>query len=144
MTTLSELRQANLAEQKDQPVSVDTELRNSVSTQVRKPVRTQASTDVLTDASKYASTQARTDLPTEGLPQAPAEAATAGGDDPFLDRVREALARRTAHPGGVKATVEMPTDLSLRAKRYCLDHGGVPVRQVFLELMAAFLDAEGY
>ena len=50
----------------------------------------------------------------------------------------------TGHPGGVKATVEMPSELSLRAKRYCLDHGNVPVRQVFLELMIAFLEEEGY
>jgi hypothetical protein len=44
----------------------------------------------------------------------------------------------------VKATVDMSPELSLRAKRYCLEHGNVPVRQLFLELMTAFLDEEGY
>jgi hypothetical protein len=62
----------------------------------------------------------------------------------FLERVRAAISQRTTHVGGVKATVEMPSELSLRAKRYCLDHGNVPVRQVFLELMIAFLEEEGY
>jgi hypothetical protein len=62
----------------------------------------------------------------------------------FLERVRTAISQRTTHAGGVKATVEMPSELSLRAKRYCLDHGNVPVRQVFLELMIAFLEEEGY
>lgn len=68
---------------------------------------------------------------------------TEAGTD-FLERVRAAISQRTTHASGVKATVEMPPDLSLRAKRYCLDHGNVPVRQVFLELMIAFLEEEGY
>jgi len=31
-----------------------------------------------------------------------------------------------------------------RAKRYCLDHGNVTLRQLFLDLMIAFLDEEDY
>jgi hypothetical protein len=62
----------------------------------------------------------------------------------FLERVREALAQKKTHAGGVKTTVEMTPELNRRAKQYCLDHGNLPVRQVFLELMAAFLDEEEY
>ena len=81
----------------------------------------------------------KTDLDTELRTSVSTEAGTE-----FLERVRTAISQRTTHASGVKATVEMPSELSLRAKRYCLDHGNVPVRQVFLELMIAFLEEEGY
>ena len=38
----------------------------------------------------------------------------------------------------------MPPDLFWRLKRYCRDHNNVTVRQVFLDLMIAYLDEEGY
>ena len=59
-------------------------------------------------------------------------------------RFASLLAQKVVHPGGVKATVDMSRELSLRAKRYCLEHGNIPVRQLFLELMTAFLVEEGY
>ncbi|HXG24681.1 MAG TPA: hypothetical protein VNJ09_09020 [Chthonomonadales bacterium] len=62
----------------------------------------------------------------------------------FLSRVREGIARKAVHPGGIKASVDLSPELSLRVKRYCLDHGNVPVRLVFIELLTAFLEEEGY
>ena len=142
MTTLAELRRANLEEQRTPeptPDSASTEVRESAGTdviasvlpQVRTEVRKSASKAVRQEVSKQprtpASTPVRNDASTD-----------------LLERVREALAQKKTHAGGVKTTVEMTPELNRRAKQYCLDHGNLPVRQVFLELMAAFLDEEGY
>ncbi len=61
-----------------------------------------------------------------------------------MARVQAMLAHKTLHPNGAKATVDMSPALFHRAKRYCLDHGNVTLRQLFLDLMTAFLDEEGY
>lgn len=58
--------------------------------------------------------------------------------------VREALLARRNHPGGIKASVDMSPELSLRVKRFCLDNGSISSRLLFLELVTAFLDQEGY
>ena len=62
----------------------------------------------------------------------------------LIARVQTMLAHKTLHPNGAKATVDMSPALFHRAKRYCLDHGNVTLRQLFLDLMTAFLDEEGY
>ncbi len=62
----------------------------------------------------------------------------------LIARVQSMLAHKTLHPNGAKATVDMSPALFHRAKRYCLDHGNVTLRQLFLDLMTAFLDEEGY
>ena len=62
----------------------------------------------------------------------------------FFERVQTALATKTHHPSGAKVTVDMSTALFHRTKRYCLDHGNVTLRQLFLDLMTEFLSEEGY
>jgi hypothetical protein len=88
-------------------------------------LRKQASKQALAQASKQVSKQPRE-------------------NNRFLERVREGIARKTLHPGGIKASVDLSPELSLRVKRYCLEHGNVPVRLVFIELLTAFLEEEGY
>lgn len=169
MTTLADLRKENLKQMNkteettapsaaptpDEPAreaaetgntatspSAFTEVRSPVSTEIRKDGSTHGRTGVR----KSASTAVRTEASTDGgvvAATAPSGAA-APSPDSLLEAVREALAKKTVHPVGVKTTVEMPAELSQRAKRYSLDHGNIPVRQVFLELMIAFLEKEGY
>ena len=62
----------------------------------------------------------------------------------LIARVQSMLTHKTQHPNGAKATVDMSPALFHRSKRYCLDHGNVTLRQLFLDLMTAFLDEEGY
>jgi hypothetical protein len=62
----------------------------------------------------------------------------------ILDRFYRGLAHKVVYPTGVKATVDMPPDLFWRVKRYCHDHNNVTVRQLFLDLVIAVLDEEGY
>ncbi len=61
-----------------------------------------------------------------------------------MERFHRSLSRKIVHPTGVKATVDMPPDLFWRVKRYCHDHNNVTVRQLFLDLVIALLDEEGY
>lgn len=62
----------------------------------------------------------------------------------IMDRFYRGLAHKVIHPTGVKTTVDMPPDLFWRLKRYCHDHNNVTVRQLFLDLVIAVLDEEGY
>ena len=62
----------------------------------------------------------------------------------IMDRFYRGLAHKVVHPTGVKATVDMPPDLFWRVKRYCHDHNNVTVRQLFLDLVIAVLEEEGY
>ena len=75
---------------------------------------------------------------------APAADPAAERSAALMARVQAMLAHKTLHPNGAKATVDMSPALFHRAKRYCLDHGNVTLRQLFLDLMTAFLDEEGY
>jgi len=62
----------------------------------------------------------------------------------IMDRFYRGLAHKVVHPTGVKTTVDMPPDLFWRVKRYCHDHNNVTVRQLFLDLVIAVLEEEGY
>ena len=144
MTTLAELRLANLREQKNPP-------RNPPPR--RLPFPPPMSTK-------------RPPMPRRRLPLRPAgrpgsvaiphrcravpRAGTAIVDPEeekhirLIARVHSSLSHKVLHPTGAKATVDMSPALFHRAKRYCLDHGNVTLRQLFLDLMTAFLDEEGY
>ena len=61
-----------------------------------------------------------------------------------LNRVRTSLNHKILYPSGVKTTVDMSPALFHRAKKYCLDHGNVTIRQLFLDLITEFLAEEGY
>ena len=148
MTTLAELRLANLREQKksaQEPEPAATEPaavsiapvvppENSApihqSSEVNYPNKPQEDfvlSQYLTDANQ--------DLPT---------VIESDKSSRMIARVHETLAHKVLHPTGAKATVDMSPALFHRAKRYCLDHGNVTLRQLFLDLMTAFLDEEGY
>ena len=136
MSTLADLRAESLKEQKTPEASADAEVRTSASPQVRKPVRTEVREEASTAVSTAVSTPAREDVRTA--------ASADGSADGLTQRIRDAVAAKRTHAGGVKTTVEMTPELSIRMKRYCLDHGNVPARLVFLELAEAFLAEEGY
>ena len=148
MTTLAELRLANLREQKKsaqspetaapQPVPTATPVVLSVEPKlVPKPQEDLVLAQYLTDAEQ---------APMADLKAASAAVAkaTESADARLIARVHDSLAHKMLHPTGAKATVDMSPALFHRAKRYCLDHGNVTLRQLFLDLMTAFLDEEGY
>lgn len=143
MTTLAELRLANLREQKksaqDPAASApEPELTPAVvAPSAPSPAPTVPPTrqeDLI--LSQYL-TDAEQPAPIEPVTEAEKSAA-------LIARVHASLSHKTLHPTGAKATVDMSPALFHRAKRYCLDHGNVTLRQLFLDLMKAFLDEEGY
>jgi len=128
MTTLAELRIANLREQKKSAQEpADPEPDHAPEPAGRE--------DDLVLAQYLTDSEAPAALPPD--PEAEKSAA-------LIARVHESLAHTMMHPTGAKATVDMSPALFHRAKRYCLDHGNVTLRQLFLDLMTAFLDEEGY
>ena len=129
MTTLAELRLANLREQKK---SAEEPAEAVPLPAVPAPVRQEdlVLAQYLTDAEAPAP-------PSEAEVEAERNAA-------LIARVRASLSHKVLHPTGAKATVDMSPALFHRSKRYCLDHGNVTLRQLFLDLMTAFLDEEGY
>lgn len=139
MTTLAELRQANLKEQNApdaKPVPPASPPEIAASAPAPAP-----------EASAPAAAPAPLDPAAPALrlsvaPAAPTEEMLHGAA--YLARVREALSRKVIHPTGSKATVDMEPALFHRAKRYCNDHGNISLRQVFLELLTVYLDEEGY
>ena len=139
MTTLAELRLANLREQKksaEEPAAESAPVT---------PVH-------VYDAPPSAPASRQEDLV---LSQYLTDAEQSAAPEPFVNpdeekhirliaRVHNSLSHKVLHPTGAKATVDMSPALFHRAKRYCLDHGNVTLRQLFLDLMTAFLDEEGY
>ncbi len=140
MTTLAELRLANLREQKKsalapEDASPETVLAPSAAAPAEAPSLSKPQEDLV--LAQYL---------TEAEPSAPAEKEDKeeDADIRLIARVQESLAHKMMHPTGAKATVDMSPALFHRAKRYCLDHGNVTLRQLFLDLMTAYLDEEGY
>ena len=130
MTTLAELRIANLREQKksaQEPAGLEPDRAATPDSLARE--------DDLVLAQYLTDSEAPAALPAD--PEAEKSAA-------LIARVHASLAHKMMHPTGAKATVDMSPALFHRAKRYCLDHGNVTLRQLFLDLMTAFLDEEGY
>lgn len=154
MTTLAELRLANLREQKKsaEPAAAEPAAETApvpdvvpapvseaspVSTPPPAPAPAVREDDLV--LSQYLSESADP-LPAEEDPDALEAERTAA----FFERVQAALTTKTHHPSGAKVTVDMSTALFHRTKRYCLDHGNVTLRQLFLDLMTEFLSEEGY
>ncbi len=139
MTTLAELRQANLKEQnapdqKPAPAAPNAEPAAAV------PVSTAPA--AAPPPAVPAPDSAAPPLRLTVAPAAPTEEMLR--DAAYLARVREALSRKVIHPTGAKATVDMEPALFHRAKRYCNEHGNISLRQVFLELLTVYLEEEGY
>lgn len=158
MTTLAELRLANLREQKKsaepavpepaaaEPAAEAAPAPDVVAAPVSEAAPAPASAPPAPVAreddlvlSQYLSESADPLPPIEDIPDPDAERTAA-----FFERVQAALATKTHHPSGAKVTVDMSTALFHRTKRYCLDHGNVTLRQLFLDLMTEFLNEEGY
>jgi hypothetical protein len=119
MTTLAELRQANLKEQKKNDGA----------------------------AANSGDLALQLNLAPVGVPlpsATPIAEPIVDENEAFLSRVRDALSSRTMHPIGSKVTTDMSPALFMRAKRYCVDHGNITLRQVFLDLLTNFLQEEGY
>lgn len=140
MTTLAELRLANLREQKKsaeptpEPLTTAPEAVPKIVTAAPPPVEREEDL-VLAQFLPVSPPTAPNLLPAD--PDAEKSAA-------LIARVHAMLTHKTLHPNGAKVTVDMSPALFHRAKRYCLDHGNVTLRQLFLDLMTAFLDEEGY
>ncbi len=139
MTTLAELRQANLKEQNtpdQKPAAVPPAPEPAASVPAAPPA-----------APMSAPAPA---VPDSAMPPLRLTVAAAAPteemlrDTVYLARVREALSRKVIHPTGAKATVDMEPALFHRAKRYCNEHGNISLRQVFLELLTVYLEEEGY
>lgn len=139
MTTLAELRQANLKEQN----APDAKLVPPAAVPEPAPAAPLAAADA--PASVPAVPCADPGAPALRLSvasAAPTEEMLR--DIAYLARVREAMSRKVIHPTGAKATVDMEPALFHRAKRYCNEHGNISLRQVFLELLTVYLEEEGY
>ncbi len=139
MTTLAELRQANLKEQNEPdtkpnpPAAADASPAPAPASAAAASVSTPAAPPLESAASP---------LRLSVVPAAPTEEMLR--DTAYLARVREAMSRKVIHPTGAKATVDMEPALFHRAKRYCNEHGNISLRQVFLELLTVYLEEEGY
>ena len=144
MTTLAELRLANLREQKKSAEAPETT--------APEPTLTPPPVDLSVKQKPMAEPQEDLVLAQYLTDAEPAPAvdlkmvaqASESADARLIARVHDSLAHKMLHPTGAKATVDMSPALFHRAKRYCLDHGNVTLRQLFLDLMTAFLDEEGY
>ncbi len=154
MTTLAELRLANLREQKKSaepavaepaaetapvPDAVPAPVSEAAPVSAPPPIQAPAEREDDLMQSQYLSESADP-LPVEEDAAALETERTAA----FFERVQAALTTKTHHPSGAKVTVDMSTALFHRTKRYCLDHGNVTLRQLFLDLMTEFLSEEGY
>ena len=187
MTTLAELRQANLQEQKKQeesqnghaagagePTSEQQPAAAGESAQAKTPEAASQPVSVLAGAvrpqnaphnplaspgrrranmagMKESDKEALADiLPaiSKAVVSLAAQAAVNEGEPEksaaFLNRIRGSLNHKVLYPSGVKTTVDMSPALFHRAKKYCLDHGNVTLRQLFLDLLTEFLAEEGY
>ena len=142
MTTLAELRLANLREQKKsadavtEPVAEAPAAAVLVAAVLVEPPPAEREEDLV--LSQFILEEP---LVIAAVPEADPDAEKSAV---LIARVHSMLAHKTLHPNGAKATVDMSPALFHRAKRYCLDHGNVTLRQLFLDLMTAFLDEEGY
>ena len=144
MTTLAELRLANMREQKKSADAVTEPV----------PIAEAPAAAIIVAAVIVESPPAEREedlVLSQFIPDEPLVIAAGPEADPdaeksaaLIARVHSLLAHKTLHPNGAKATVDMSPALFHRAKRYCLDHGNVTLRQLFLDLMTAFLDEEGY
>lgn len=163
MTTLAELRQASLKEQKQKEQIQHSHgaapIPASASELARQPepaasISAASSTSAM-QPSLTANGHLASSLPT--LPPSAQEAtfaASASSDltanpesdhaERFFTRIHDSVARKTIHPAGAKVSADMPPALFHRAKRYCLDHGNITMRQVLIDLLTNYLEEEGY
>jgi hypothetical protein len=169
MTTLEDLRKANLREQKGEAppapaTAVPPKVEKAEPVKV-EPVKTEpAETPLDSDLTKHGLAISPKPEPvkvTEPVvpaartpqisptPAKPTVVSTAAPEpvktpDPLAGRMRAAVLRKRVMPAGVKATVDMSPELFWRAKRYCHDHSNATLRQLMLEILSQFLDEEGY
>lgn len=161
MTTLAELRLANLREQKKSaadPAAPQETAPKALAPPAAPEAKALPAESIPTPQPQAAQNDIREDdlvLSQYLTDAAPAFAASASSRQAALESetersaaliadVHSRLAHKILHPNGAKATVDMSPALFHRAKRYCLDHGNVTLRQLFLDLMTAYLDEEGY
>ncbi len=148
MTTLAELRLANLREQKKSAEPAPEPAPPEATAEVvsvpvmAAPVPLPREDDLV--LSQFISDPVVSEPASEPFAAVPAADPEAVRSAALIARVQAMLAQKALHPNGAKATVDMSPALFHRAKRYCLDHGNVTLRQLFLDLMTAFLDEEGY
>ena len=147
MTTLAELRQASLQEQKRR--APEPEPLPDLEARVEPALHSHQAHQNADSSNGHHAEPALLPLVSEpaivvALPADVVLSPAPEQTEILLARVREALAQKTIHPTGAKATIDMSPALFHRAKRYCLDHNNITLRQLALDLLSAFLDEEGY
>jgi hypothetical protein len=171
MTTLDELRRANLQEQKRSQTQADPAAGDKAKL-TEKDIRVAGKaekneTPVVPEPAISREIQAEPAIKTAAVEKTPAIVASEVTDR-LIATVKEVVHdavvedemavkgkavmenfyrrsnRKTVHPTGVKATIDMPPDLFWRVKRYCHDHNNITVRQYFLDLAISMLEEEGY
>jgi hypothetical protein len=142
MTTLAELRQASLKEQKQKeqkPLASDAAPLIPAPASAEPPAAQSAPTP-----SAPAKPNSAPHLTVVDESHPPAPSAEQQRDADFFARLHETLSHKTLHQSGAKVSADMSPLLFHRAKRYCLDHGNITLRQVLVELLTAYLEEEGY
>jgi len=159
MTTLAELRQASLKEQKQKeqsqhsaesapPRDSDHQPEQALAGAVISTLGTTplASANGLRSPARHLSSESSAE--TQSLlveePAIPGVSSEAARAERFFARIHDSLGHKTLHPAGAKVSADMPPALFHRAKRYCLDHGNITMRQVLIDLLTNYLDEEGY
>lgn len=144
MTTLAELRQANLKEQKQSAAEAAPAAPppSETSSAAVSPAPASSSNGHHAAPAPVAVPSPVVEAPKSPAPPTPSPEALQ--EARFFARVHETLAHKTTYLSGAKVTADMPPALFHRAKRYCLDHGNVTLRQVLLDLLTAYLEEEGY
>lgn len=160
MTTLEDLRKANLKEQRSAPVPTSGNQHGQEKTE--SPIVADLTGHGLSMVDKNGGLLAEADAPqlTEKVsvskeakvsssprisaPVVDVQPAQSPVTDTLAEKMRAAVIRKRVIPAGVKATVDMPPELFWRAKRYCHDHSNATLRQCMLEILNLFLDDEGY
>jgi hypothetical protein len=158
MTTLAELRQASLKEQKQKEQMQRTPEEASAAEPIPSAVVTPAPA-VPNDTPSSGSIPAAAangsapppaanghHAPVVTLPEplAPVPSAEAARAEYFFTRLHDSLSHKTLYPSGAKVSADMPPALFHRAKRYCLDNGNITLRQVLIDLLTTYLEEEGY
>lgn len=146
MSTLAELRQANLREQKEKIPAPEPSVPEAPPSvlETQAPVLESPPPPARVEAARPPVPEPAPSVAEERAPALSLVTEADDAADAFLNRVRARQARKIMHSAGVKVTADMTPALFARAKRYCHDHGNVTLRQVLLDLLSEYLDEEGY
>ena len=154
MTTLAELRQASLKEQKQKeqqnaPEAAPAALAAEALAAPTGSPSVNGAVPAAESNGHLPSVPAATVPSPAAIPTEPPLTVTPASPEAlkaekYFALIHETLSHKTLHPSGAKVSADMPPALFHRAKRYCLDHGNITLRQVLIDLLTTYLEEEGY